>query len=119
MQEFRRRNMVHVEYRNQSVTVPGGISIRNKIIDVSFKSKSKDVRAIAESMGGVSVKQVPCGRRGRIFPVVMACVVAFMSVAAAGVVVWAPLPRAHLMVSLVADMAGWIPAAEPGTDPHG
>ncbi len=109
--------MIRVEYRNQSVSVPSGISIRNKIIDVSFKNK--DVHAIAESMESVSVKQVPCGRRGRIFPVVMACVVAFMFVAATGAVVWAPIPRAHLMVSLVKDMTPWLPAAESGADPHG
>jgi hypothetical protein len=109
--------MVHIKYRNQSVNGPGGISIRNKIIDVSFKSR--DVRAITEGAENVSVKHIPCGRRGRIFPVVLACVVAFMPLAATGAVMWGPIPRAHLMVSLVKDMSGWLPAAESGADPHG
>ena len=109
--------MAHVEYRNQSVSIPGGISIKDKIIDVSFRNK--DALAITDGVEGVNVKQILRGRRGKIFPVVMACVVAFMLVAAAGAVMWAPLPRAHLMVSLVTDVTSWLPAAETGAGPHG
>ena len=104
--------MIHVEYRNRSVSSTDRVSIKDKVIIVSFKSKGK--RAIAASAAGLV-----SARRGGIFPAVVACVVAFMPVAAVGVVVWAPIPRAHLMVSLVAGMASWLTTAGFGSHPHG
>jgi hypothetical protein len=93
-----------MSYRRKSSI--DGVSIKDKIIIVSFKSKGK--RAIAASVAGLGVRQTPRARRGGIFPALVACAVAVMSVAAVGVVVWAPIPRAHLMVSLVAGMARWL-----------
>jgi hypothetical protein len=105
------------EYRNRTVSNLDRVNIKDKIIVVRLKSKTKG--AIVENAAGLDVRQTPRPSRGGIFLAMAACAVAFMSVAAVGVVVWAPLPRAHLMVSLVAGIISWLTAAGFGSHPHG
>ena len=104
--------MFNVEYRNRSVSSADRFSVKDKIVVVSFRNKGK--RAIAASEAGLGAKQTPSARRGGVFP----AVIAFTSVVAIGVVVWAPISRAHLMVSLVAGMASLFTAAGFGSHPH-
>ncbi len=109
--------MIRVEYRNRSVSSIDRVSIKDKIVVVSFKRKGK--RAITANVAGLGIRQTSRARWGGIFPAVVACAVAFTSVAAVVVVMWAPIPRAHLMVSLVAGIAKCLAAAGFGSHRHG
>lgn len=90
---------VDIKYGNRAVKSNDEVSIEDKFLNVSFRSKVK--HAIDENAAGLCTKQIPRDGRGSILP----AAVTFVLAAGGAVVMWAPLPRAYLMGSFVTGLA--------------
>jgi hypothetical protein len=104
---------IYIKYGSRAVRNTCGVSVEDKYLAIGFKGKVK--RTIHESTAALSNRRIPGAHRGRI----LAVAVTLVAAAAAVMVVWAPLPRAHLMVSLVTSMASCLAAAGFGSHPYG
>lgn len=102
-----------IKYSSRAVRNTNRVSVEDTFLVVSFRTKVK--RALDESATVLGNRRIPGAHRAHI----LAGVVTFVSTTVVAVVVWAPLPRAHLMVSLVTGMASWLTAAGFGSHPHG
>jgi hypothetical protein len=105
--------IIDIKYGSRAVKNNHEVSIEDKFLDVSFRSKVK--HAIDENAAGLSIKQIPRAGRGGI----LSAAVTFVLAAGGAVVMWAPLPRAYLMVSFVTGLANWLTATGVGSHPHG